>query len=176
MKPPATALVALLLLCTACAQENGGEADSAPPGTEADPLSQETASPGEANADSGRATTTLPSAPFKGITHQVNMTGDAEGFRFDPPDLSIAEGDAIRFIVVGNGPHNVVFDGQDLTSDAQTRLDQQISDRIAPLTSAILSESGEAITVLFAGIPAGRYPFFCATHGAAGMRGTVTVQ
>ncbi len=86
------------------------------------------------------------------------------------------EGEAIRFIVTEGGPHNVVFDGQDLPSEVQTRLDRQISDRTAPLTSGMLSEAGEAVTVSFAGIPAGRYSFSCATHAAAGMKGTITVR
>lgn len=178
MKPPLTALVAFLLLCTACARGNDGIADSAIQTVKTDAGSGETLSPDEPRADPKNGQATQPGAPSigMGITHQVSMIGNAEGFRFDPSEVTIAASEAIRFIVVDGGPHNVVFEGQNLTSDSQTRLDQQISDRTAPLTSGTLSESGEAVTVSFAAMPAGRYPFFCGTHGTTGMRGTVIVQ
>ncbi len=178
MKQPVAALFTLLLLCTACARGNDGVADTTLPGAEKGPVSEETASPAEDGAYSGNSNSTPPAATSTGvgIVHQIRMTGGTGGFRFDPSELMIAEGAAIRFIVAEGGPHSIVFEGQDLTSDIQTRLDQRISDRAAPLTSGILSEAGEAVTVSFGGMPAGRYPFFCGTHGSAGMKGTVIVQ
>ena len=36
--------------------------------------------------------------------------------------------------------------------------------------------AGESVTVSFAGIPAGQYPFNCTPNLAMGMKGVVTVQ
>ena len=37
------------------------------------------------------------------------MIGDAKGYRFEPADITIKQGDAIKFIMVSGGPHNVAF-------------------------------------------------------------------
>src|SRR5579871_4378857 len=45
-----------------------------------------------------------------GQTHEIKMIGDEKGYRFEPADLTIKSGDAVKFIMVAGGPHNVSFD------------------------------------------------------------------
>src|SRR5262245_58345620 len=45
--------------------------------------------------------------PATGKTWEVKMIGDDKGYRFEPADLTIKTGDAVKFIMVTGGPHNV---------------------------------------------------------------------
>ena len=47
--------------------------------------------------------------PATGKTHEVKMTGDATGYKFEPANITVKQGDAIKFIMVSGGPHNVAF-------------------------------------------------------------------
>src|ERR1700720_2051923 len=49
-------------------------------------------------------------APITGKTHEVKMIGDAKGYRFDPANFTVKQGDGVKFVVVTGGPHNVAFD------------------------------------------------------------------
>jgi plastocyanin len=40
----------------------------------------------------------------------------------------------------------------------------------------MLVNTKQAVTISFAGIPAGTYPFHCAAHGHMHMQGTIVVQ
>ena len=108
-----------------------------------------------------------------GTAHGVQMIGDASGYRFEPSELTVSEGDAVRFTAAGGGPHNVVFEGGNLSSETQTRLDRNLSERSGPLATVLLSEPGETVTVSFAGLPSGTYRYSCATHAELGMRGSI---
>src|SRR5689334_25186041 len=37
-------------------------------------------------------------APVTGTTHTVNMVGDAKGYRFEPANVTVKQGDAIKFV------------------------------------------------------------------------------
>src|SRR3979409_2541466 len=60
----------------------------------------------------GTSTTTSGAgtmAPITGKTHEVKMVGDAKGYRFEPANITVKQGDGIKFVVVTGGPHNVAF-------------------------------------------------------------------
>jgi plastocyanin len=124
------------------------------------------------------ATTTAAgtAAAITGTTHEVKMIGDAQGYRFDPANITIKAGDGIKFTTVSGGPHNVAFDPAVIPADVQGQLDANISDKMGQLASALKTNAGESVTVSFANIKAGKYPFFCTPHLALGMKGEVTVQ
>lgn len=115
-------------------------------------------------------------APITGTTHEVKMVGDAQGYRFEPANITLKSGDGIRFVMVSGGPHNVSFDPATIPAGVQGQLDANISEKMGQLSSALKMNAGESITVSFANIPAGKYPFVCTPHLALGMKGEVTVQ
>ena len=41
-------------------------------------------------------------APITGATKTVNMVGDAKGYRFEPANFTIKEGDGVKFVVDGS--------------------------------------------------------------------------
>ncbi len=115
-------------------------------------------------------------APITGTTHEVKMIGDAQGYRFEPANLTVKAGDGVKFIMVTGGPHNVAFDGTALAAGIKSQLDANMSEKMGELSSAMKMNPNESITVSFANIAPGSYPFHCVPHLAMGMKGVITVQ
>ncbi|MGE5750165.1 MAG: plastocyanin/azurin family copper-binding protein [Gemmatimonas sp.] len=137
-----------------------------------------------APAATAPATTTTPApaagavamAPITGTTHEVKMIGDAQGYRFDPANITLKAGDGIKFTTVSGGPHNVAFDPATIPADVQGQLDANIPEKMGQLSSALKINPGESVTISFANIKPGKYPFHCTPHLALGMKGEITVQ
>jgi plastocyanin len=116
-------------------------------------------------------------APITGKTITVNMVGDAKGYRFEPANVTVKQGDGIKFVVVSQGPHNVAFDPATVPADVKAQLDANMgTDKMGELSSAMKTNAGESVTVSFAKIKPGQYPYHCVPHLALGMKGVITVQ
>lgn len=115
--------------------------------------------------------------PATGATVDVKMVGDDKGYRFEPADIKIKAGDAVRFTMVSGGPHNVSFDPATITDpQSKTQLDANMDNKMAELSSPMLMNPNEQYVISFAGVKPGVYPFHCTPHLAMGMKGTITVQ
>ena len=99
------------------------------------------------------------------------MIGDASGYKFDPANITVKQGDAVKFIMVSGGPHNVAFQG--ITDPAaKAQLDANMSGaKMGELSSPMLMQPNEAYTISFAKVPAGKYDFTCTPHAAMNMKG-----
>lgn len=164
------AVIAGVVGFTACA---GG--DARPGDTTAVTIDTSTATP--------VAGTTTPAgtagvmAPITGTTHEVKMIGDAQGYRFEPANITVKQGDGIKWIMVSGGPHNVAFDAATIPADVKPQLDANMgADKMGELSSNMKMNPNETITVSFANIKAGKYPYICTPHIAMNMKGVVTVQ
>jgi plastocyanin len=116
-------------------------------------------------------------APITGAIKTVNMVGDAKGYRYEPANFTIKEGDGVKFVVVSMGPHNVAFDPATVPPDVKAQLDANMgTDKMGELSSNMKMNPGDAITVSFAKIKPGQYPFHCVPHLALNMKGVITVQ
>ncbi len=116
-------------------------------------------------------------APITGTTHEVKMLGDAKGYRFEPANITVKQGDGIKFVVVSGGPHNVAFDPASIPADVKSQLDANMgSDKMGELSSNMKMNPGDAVTISFAKIKPGQYPYHCVPHLALGMKGVITVQ
>ncbi|MGH7652681.1 MAG: plastocyanin/azurin family copper-binding protein [Gemmatimonadaceae bacterium] len=125
----------------------------------------------------GAASGTVAMAPITGTTHDVKMIGDAKGYRFDPANITVKQGDGIKFTVVSGGPHNVAFDPATIPADVKPQLDANMgTDKMGELSSNMKMNPGDAVTISFANIKPGQYPFHCVPHLALGMKGNITVQ
>jgi plastocyanin len=111
-----------------------------------------------------------------GQTHTVRMVGDAQGYRYEPANITIKRGDAVKWVMVSGGPHNVQFDANGIPSGAQAQLSANMPNQATPLGSPMMMNPNEDYTVPFAGVPAGTYNYTCTPHLAMNMKGTVTVQ
>ena len=118
----------------------------------------------------------VAAAPATGTTHEVKMIGDQTGYKFEPANTTIKQGDAVKFIMVSGGPHNVAFQGvTDATAKAQ--LDANMSGaKMSELSGPMVMAPNEAYVVSFAKVPAGTYAYTCTPHAAMNMKGAITVQ
>ena len=168
------ALLAGAAILGACGGENKSATDTAAANAAA-------TTPATPAATTPAATTTpaagaVAMAPATGTTHEVKMIGDATGYKFEPANITVKSGDAIKFIMVTGGPHNVAFTG---VTDAavKAQLDANMpGQHMGELSGPMLMQPNEAYIVSFAKVPAGKYEFNCVPHAAMNMKGSVTVQ
>jgi plastocyanin len=115
-------------------------------------------------------------APITGTLHVVQMVGDATGMaKFDPPTISIKEGDGIRFDAISGGPHNISFDPATLSPEAKAALTANMPSQDLGELSGKLINNGESYTISFANVPPGTYTANCTPHMANNMKMTITV-
>ena len=130
-----------------------------------------TTPPGPAGSSAGTM------ASITGTTKTVNMVGDAKGYRFEPANFTVKQGDGVKFVVVSGGPHNVAFDPATIPADVKGQLDANMgTDKMGELSSNMKMNPGESVTVSFANIKPGKYPYHCTPHLALNMKGVITVQ
>ena len=167
------ALAASAVVLGACAggDKNAGDTTAVAVDTAAAPVTP-TPSTTTTPPAGGAAT----AAAVTGTTHEVKMLGDAQGYRFEPANITVKAGDGVKFTMVSGGPHNVAFDPANIPADMQGQLDANISEKMGTLSSALKMNPGESVTISFANIKPGKYPFNCTPHAALGMKGEVTVQ
>ena len=145
----------------------------------ADSAAATTDSAGTAAAPAPTTTTaagTATAAPATGTIHEVKMVGDDKGYRFEPAELTVKQGDGVKFVMVSGGPHNVAFEEPAIPAGSSAQLSANIENAAAPLTSQMLVNPNEVINVSFANVPAGSYSYNCVPHLAMGMKGKITVQ
>ena len=108
--------------------------------------------------------------------HEVRMVMEGTTYRFEPANLTIRAGDRVRFTTVSGGPHNVAFDPAKVPDAAEARISAGMPGQMSPLSGPFVINAGDSYTVTFAGVPAGRYEYFCLPHQAMNMKGVITVQ
>jgi plastocyanin len=169
------ALAASAVVLGACAggDKNAGDTTAVGVDTSAAPAAT---APATTTTTPAPAAGAVAAAPITGTTHEVKMIGDAQGYRFDPANITIKAGDGIKFTTVSGGPHNVAFDPATIPADVQGQLDANIPEKMGQLSSALKINPGESVTISFANIKPGKYPFHCTPHLALGMKGEITVQ
>ena len=161
------ALVAGAMAIVAC---SGGD-------KKADSTAAMTNDTAAAPATTTTATTTgstSAAAPITGTVHEVKMIGDGTTYKFDPANITIKQGDGIKWVMVSGGPHNVAF--LDTPDAAKAQLSANMPSQMKELTSPMMMTPNETYTVSFANVPAGTYNYHCEPHAAMGMKGSITVQ
>ena len=169
MRFSAFAFAASALVLAACGGEKAAPADSAA-ATTTDSAAVAAPAP---TADAGATAT---AAPATGQTHEVKMVGDEKGYRFEPADLKVKAGDAVKFTMVSGGPHDVSFDEAAIPAAGKAQLTANIPNPAAPLKSQMLLNPNETITISFANVAPGAYNYHCTPHLAMGMKGVITVE
>ena len=113
-------------------------------------------------------------APITGKTVEIKMIGDGTTSKFEPANVTIKQGDGVKFIMVSGGPHNVAF--IDVAEPAEHQLSANMPNQMKEATSPMMMTPNETYTVSFAKVPAGTYNFHCEPHAAMNMKGSITVQ
>jgi plastocyanin len=174
----AVAVGAITLGACAGGEKQPGDTTHVAVDTSAAATTTTTTTTGGGAATTGGATGgAVAMAPITGTTKTVNMVGDAKGYRFEPANITVKQGDGIKFVVVSGGPHNVAFDPATIPPDVKPQLDANMgTDKMGELSSAMKTNNGESVTISFAKIKPGQYPFHCVPHLALNMKGVITVQ
>jgi len=177
------ALLTSAAILGACGGEKTPAADTSAATTATTPAatttpttdSAATAAPA-AGATAAPAAGAAAAAPATGQTHEVKMIGDATGYKFDPANITVKQGDAVKFVMVSGGPHNVAF--QNVTDPAaKAQLDANMpGQHMGELSGPFVMQPNEAYVVSFAKVPAGKYDYMCTPHAAMNMKGSITVQ
>jgi plastocyanin len=115
-------------------------------------------------------------APITGRVHIVRMIGDENGYRFAPADLTVNQGDGIKFVMASGGPHNIAFDPATIPPDVQPQLMANMPNQLAEFSSPLFMNPDESYTISFAKVTPGQYAYHCTPHLAMGMKGTITVR
>lgn len=181
------ALLTSAAILGACGGEKtpAGDTGSATPATTpaatTTPTTDSTATAATSAPAAGAATTppaagAAAAAPATGKTVEVKMIGDATGYKFDPANVTVEEGDAVKFLMVSGGPHNVAF--QNVTdAAAKAQLDANMpGQKLGELSGPFVMQPNETYVVSFAKVPHGKYDFICTPHAAMNMKGSITVQ
>lgn len=164
--------LALLASVAAVAACGGGEKTA----TDTTAAAGATTAAAPATGATTAAAPAAAAAPITGKTVEVKMVGDDKGYRFEPADITVKQGDGIKFIMVTGGPHNVAFDPAEIPANVKGALSANMPNQISELQGPMLMNANETYTVSFANVPAGKYNFHCTPHLAMGMKGTITVQ
>jgi plastocyanin len=117
----------------------------------------------------------VTAAPVTGAVHEVKMLGDAQGYRYEPVEITVKPGDGIRFVNVSGGPHNVAFDPAAIPSNVRDQLWANMPNAYDG-SSPTLTLPNETWTLSLGNIAPGTYPYYCVPHLPAGMKGVITVE
>jgi plastocyanin len=158
-------LLASVFVLGACA---GGDNKAADTNATATPAAESATPATPAASESG--------APITGTVHEVKMVYDGQKYFFEPANLTIKEGDGVKWVMVSGGPHDVAFEEAGIPAGAADKLKANMPNQQMPLQSPFLMNENETYTVSFAGLPKGAYNYHCTPHLAMGMKGTITVQ
>ncbi|MGQ9838231.1 MAG: plastocyanin [Cyanobacteriota bacterium] len=107
------------------------------------------------------------SNPAAAETYTVKMGSDKAQLIFDPPSLTITQGDTVRWVNNKAYPHNVVFDK---VPGGDAALAAKLSHK------ALLTAPKQAVEFAFTDVPPGEYTYYCTPHRGAGMVGKIIVN
>ncbi|MEP7381738.1 MAG: plastocyanin/azurin family copper-binding protein [Gemmatimonadota bacterium] len=114
-------------------------------------------------------------APITGAIIEVKMIGDAKGFRFEPSHVTAKSGDAVKFVLISGGPHEIAFDLDQVPSQSRSQLQINMPNSTDG-KSPLLSGAKETWTVSLGALKPGRYPFVSTPRLPQGMKGEIEIQ
>jgi plastocyanin len=113
----------------------------------------------------GMALARVNAPAFAAETKTVKMGSDSGQLVFVPDEVKICKGDSVTWVINKGGPHNVVFDEDNIpdgVSQESISMDGQLGDE------------GDKYSKKFD--TAGSYKYYCEPHRGAGMAAELTVE
>lgn len=109
---------------------------------------------------------------------EVSVGAGSSGFRFDPADIVVGAGTAVRWVWTGSGgSHNVTHaDGEDPyePDEEEPPIQREAGGENPLFKSELVNEEGHEFTYTFE--ESGTYDYVCTVHVSQGMSGSVEVQ
>lgn len=103
------------------------------------------------------------------------MIGDAKGYRFEPNHITASIGDAVKFVVISGGPHEIAFDLDKVPAESRSQLEYNMPNSEMG-KSPLLTGTREAWTVSLGGLAPGVYPFVSVPRLPQGMKGEIEIK
>lgn len=171
------ALIVSLASLQGCGGSEAAPGDSLASATPSDAPAQ------EASSASGAAPAPAPGAgaiagspaPIVGSIIEVQLIGDARGYRFEPAQITARPGDAVKFVVMSGGPHEISFDLAAVPEASRQQLQFNMPNSTDG-RSPLLVAPQEAYTVSLGGLAPGSYPFVSTPRLPQGMKGEIRIQ
>merc|ERR1712070_505351 len=113
----------------------------------------------------GLALSTVNAPGFAAETKTVKMGSDSGQLVFVPDEIKVCKGDTITWINNKGGPHNVVFDEEEIpagVSQESISMDDQLGDEGATFSKKFDTP--------------GSYAYYCEPHRGAGMNANLVVE
>jgi plastocyanin len=113
----------------------------------------------------GLALSAVNAPGFAAETKMVKMGSDSGQLVFVPDEVKICKGDSVTWVNNKGGPHNVVFDEDDIPAGVASdsiSMDDQLGDEGATFTKKFDT--------------AGKYGYYCEPHRGAGMTASLVVS
>ncbi|MHA3774374.1 plastocyanin/azurin family copper-binding protein [Verrucomicrobiota bacterium sgz303538] len=129
------------------------------------------------NSTTGSESKAAAPAAFSGKVHEVKMTGTTTSFSFEPKELTIKQGDKVKWVMGAAGPHNVDFSNPAFAD--KTKVPEGAKPKLETmglLVTPLLQVPGQATEIVFGkDLPVGEYNYVCDPHAPLGMIGKITV-
>jgi len=175
----AAVLLLISVAIVACGEGEVPAGDSAVAATQpsaAPPSSGVNAAP-PASPSTDSAMQVMPGspAPITGTIFEVRMVGDASGYRFEPSQIKARAGDAVRFVLISGGPHEIEFNLEAVPAESRDQLQVNMPNSAAG-RSPLLAAEQETWTVSLGSLRPGLYPFVSRPRLPQGMKGTIEIQ
>jgi plastocyanin len=104
----------------------------------------------------------LTASPAAAETVTVKMGADSGQLIFQQSEVTVKQGDTVKWVNNKFPPHNVIFEGSGAIANKSH--DQ------------LMFSPGETYEVSFSDVEPGTYTYYCAPHRGAGMVGKITVE
>lgn len=145
-------------------------------GEDSNQAASDTAAVANSPAPAATASPNAAGAPVTGTVHEVRMLLDGQTYKYEPANLTIKQGDGVKWVMVSGGPHNVAFDPAKIPDDVEQVISANMPNQQGPLSSPYFTQPNETYQVSFAGVKPGTYEYVCTPHVMMGMTGKITVQ
>jgi len=99
----------------------------------------------------------------------VHMTSDGSSFRFEPAEITIKAGTAVKWVNDSNSRHTATDD-----PTLEKRTGESELPKGAEAWSSPFLTNGESFSQTFKA--PGKYRYFCRNHGQFGMEATIIVE
>jgi plastocyanin len=117
----------------------------------------------------------VPSQAQRRQVIRLEADSQKDSYRFIPSSVTARAGDVLVFKAIRGSPHNVVFEGAELSEATHEAMNGAMPRRTGDLSSPLLTEDGVEYRITVPRVAPGVYHFYCLPHRAYDMRGELRI-
>jgi plastocyanin len=111
----------------------------------------------------------------KRVVVRIEADQDKSVYRFSPASVTARPGDVLVFKAVHGSPHNIAFEGADLSEATHEAMNGAMGRRTGDLSSPMLATDGAEYRLVVPRVEPGVYHFYCLPHRAYDERGQLRI-